>query len=200
MLAPAWDQGWLTSASHGTAAQRPTMVAAMEYCRQRRCALDLGAHIGIWAVELAKYFGSVIAVEPNVENRACLSANTAEIPNIAVIPVAVSDRQGVTSLAKTTNIGTWYMVPGEETRVITIDDMGLEELDLVKMDVEGMEGPAMKGGYNTLSQCRPVIVWENKPRLRERYPDAADPYKWLNKLGYVQRAKFRNDEIWTPRA
>ena len=69
----------------------------------------------------------------------------------------------------------------EFVSVITIDSLGLDRLDLIKIDAEGMEMEVLQGAEQTIGRCRPVIYAEwlkvGEGLLRER----------LNGLGYSVR-------------
>ena len=49
--------------------------AAMEHCRQFRVAVDVGAHVGLWSMQLLKRFARLHAFEPVAEFRACYERN-----------------------------------------------------------------------------------------------------------------------------
>jgi hypothetical protein len=41
-----------------------------------------------------------------------------------------------------------------------IDGLGLERLDLLKLDVEGMEAEALDGARETITRCKPILFVE----------------------------------------
>lgn len=47
--------------------------------------------------------------------------------------------------------------PDEQVEVVTLDNFNLDRLDLLKMDIEGMEIAALGGGIPTLGRCKPLI-------------------------------------------
>jgi FkbM family methyltransferase len=51
-------------------------------------------------------------------------------------------------------------IPREPVRCITIDELGLDRVDLMKIDVETMESKVLVGAFETIKKCRPVIVAE----------------------------------------
>ena len=74
----------------------------------------------------------------------------------------------------------------ERIRAIVLDDAlsDLERLDLVKIDVEGMEPLALRGLQRTLERLRPVLVSEFHPWAIERATGIAaiDYLRWLREL------------------
>lgn len=51
---------------------------------------------------------------------------------------------------------------GEKVQTITLDDyvthMGLQQVDYIKMDIEGAEAPALKGARHTIAHFRPKLA------------------------------------------
>ena len=132
--------------------------------------LDVGACFGTHALAFADWVGiqgKVIAIDASPENFEYLklNANSRRYSGaIELINVAASSeptrRFNVTS--DETNFGS---VKAEQTptgavRAVTIDDLGLERLDFIKLDIEGMEAEALKGARNTLERFRPAVFFE----------------------------------------
>lgn len=81
--------------------------------------------------------------------------------------------------------GTHQTVEGQmkEVPVFRLDDFGLEDVDYIKVDVEGFERKVLLGGQKTISAFRPLIVIEqNDVRLADEEPYAAKTY--LESIGY----------------
>jgi FkbM family methyltransferase len=49
---------------------------------------------------------------------------------------------------------------GERVRQVTLDSLAFARVDLIKIDVEGMEVAVFEGGRETLLRCLPVICVE----------------------------------------
>jgi len=62
----------------------------------------------------------------------------------------------------------------------TLDHFGFVDVDLIKIDVEGLEASVVKGAEKTLLRCRPVMVVEQKGE------DARMGLKRDGALGYLQ--------------
>ncbi len=147
-----------------------------------RTFVDVGAHIGFYSMGLAPGFGRVLSFEPSRfqhgwlrRNRAlndyrhvlCEQVALGEAPGEATLNV-LSYEGGLNSLAPDVaerhTVLDRYVVPVE-----TLDSRGLDDVDLLKIDVEGFEVPVLRGARATIQAGRPVIlieVWEETERRR----------------------------------
>jgi FkbM family methyltransferase len=163
MRFPAWDGFW-DRAMRDAPWEITLREAALPLCRQRRTFVDGGAHAGVWSVALAPAFERVVAFEPCREALDCLSANTAALANVVVVPVALSDIESELRFAlphARANSGQMMVsAEGQAAPAIPLDKLGLHDLDLLKLDIEGWELKALVGARATLERCRPVVVME----------------------------------------
>lgn len=146
----------------------------------RAVAIDGGANIGVYTIEWARFmagWGRVIAFEPQRWIFNCLAGNVAlnGCFNADVQPIALGGQDGFIgvphvdygqpghysslSLNRDADIG---QDRGETypARMRTIDGMGLGRLDVLKLDIEGMEIEALEGARQTIMRCRPFITVE----------------------------------------
>ena len=58
--------------------------------------------------------------------------------------------------------------------VVAIDNIGLRRLDILKLDVEGMEGHALAGAHDTIERLKPLVLAEwticGKQAIQDRLP------------------------------
>jgi len=52
--------------------QQPVRLKSLQYLKQCRTALDIGANVGLWSRDLVQHFNKVIAFEPVAMFRECL--------------------------------------------------------------------------------------------------------------------------------
>ena len=143
-------------------------------------ALDIGAHIGFFAMHMAAVVGpagSVTAFEPFPRNADLLERSIAENRFEAIVTLhraAVAATPGTARLAfarETLNTGGAFLVPEDRTAPtdLTTDavpTVALDQLRLprpvafVKMDVEGAEPQVIAGARQVLASDRPVILSE----------------------------------------
>ena len=157
-------------------------VRAAFFCKQKRVAVDIGAHVGCWAWVLASEFEHVHAFEPLVENFDCLLKNL-EVPfaeKITAYPMALGDFAGSCSMrVKSSNTAVAHVLPTDgpltsgdlrQVKQETLDRCALQgPIDFIKMDCEGFETFVIRGGEATIRQNCPVIIVEQKPDTKDRY-------------------------------
>lgn len=131
--------------------------------------LDIGANLGIYAVtgsKAAKSSGRLYAFEPVPENLTLLKHNLKlnKSKNTTVVPQAVGAKSGRVNLyLANENTGTHSMREFSDTtmevQVTTIDDFVQSKnisVDVIKMDIEGYEGHALRGGIKTLKKMKKI--------------------------------------------
>jgi len=171
---------------------------AIDLCSQRRLALQAGGATGVWPAFLADYFDRVVTVEPEPENYRCLVENLQGFDKITHFHAALGEKPGwcdlVNDQSEANNCGTWYVVNGRTTRIITIDSLVVDRCDLICLDIEGAELSALKGAIETIKAHRPVIMLEDKvlPYLGNKTGLAQ---KWLAQFGYRVAATVHRDII-----
>jgi FkbM family methyltransferase len=182
----------------------PHVEAVMREClRAGDVVLDVGANIGIMTMLAAAQVGPtgrVIAVEPIPRNRVLIarSAQANRFAHIEIIAAAAADRSGSIELRthpSTSNSAT-PQAAGDRLRdaegeTIVVPAVALDEalpkldrLDLVKIDVEGMEPLALRGLQRTLAKFRPILLSEFHPWAIERASGTA-PVEYLAWLRHL---------------
>jgi FkbM family methyltransferase len=181
--------------------QKPQRDKAYEYVKNWRCAVDIGAHVGIFSCDFARRFERVIAFEPVPSTRECLLRN---VPgNVEVQPFACGSQPGKVRMErnKKNSGGSRIVAPDAsverpvDAEVVTLDSFGLEAVDLIKLDVEGFESEALLGGEQTLRRDMPVVIVEEKLK-----PGNFDHVKRASELlldfGYTKGALVGADRIY----
>lgn len=181
--------------------QRAKWERAIALCRpHRRVALDIGAHVGMWSIPLSRAFDRVYAFEPHALHRQCFERNLQDRDNVVLIPSAVGETPGMATLStEDRSSGDTHIVLtgcGQLAPICRIDDVIGSEIpvDLVKLDCEGYELPALRGAEQTLRRWQPTVVVEQKPQHADRYgfePQAA--CKFLEALGAQLVAEIVGD-------
>jgi FkbM family methyltransferase len=140
------------------------------------CVLDVGAFIGTHALAFSKLLGAqgkVFSFEPRREIYAVLCENLAtnECANVTALNLGLGkqNRKLILScidLQSNANFGGLSLTDaavttaGYEVDVSTLDELHIERIDLLKIDVEGMEREVLDGAMHSISRHRPVIFCE----------------------------------------
>jgi len=151
----AWNRYWKRTTD---------MDLAIGLCLHRRTVVQAGGNIGAWPVYLAKKkFTSVLTFEPEAVNHACLVKNIAPFPQIHAFHAALGATAGTVKLKVCESIGSHHLVMEKgDTVMTTIDQLGLDDLDLIVADVEGAELLLIQGALGTIARCKPIIQLEDR--------------------------------------
>jgi FkbM family methyltransferase len=135
-----------------------------------RDVLDIGAHIGYYALYLAPLARRVYAFEPDARNLPALVVNARHAGNVEVLAKAVADRPGSGQLdvGGTSEISSLCMEGGGKGAVaveVTSIDAFVAAIPgcdpaVIKIDVEGQDLAVLRGGTQTLARHRPVVLTE----------------------------------------
>lgn len=154
---------------------------ALKHVTRYRTAVQAGGNIGLWPRRLADVFDRVITFEPDAESRACLLKNVPE--NVEVRAEALGHEPSSCGIEHL-SLGSHRVIDGESVAVVTVDSLGLNDLDFLQLDIEGYEWHALAGAAETIRRCRPMIQVELRG-FTERYGKTdADVESLLSSLGY----------------
>ena len=166
-------------------------------------AIDCGANIGVHTIEWAKAmtgWGSVLAIEAQERIYYALAGNIAinNCFNAVAVHGAVSSESGILPIPNpnhsvSSSFGSLELRQrsGNEfigqpidyqntvnVRKLTLDEFSLPRVDLIKLDIEGMELEAIEGASRTIAASRPIMLVE-KAKI-----DAAQLRRALEARGY----------------
>jgi FkbM family methyltransferase len=146
-----------------------------QFCAPGHTVIEVGANIGAHTVGLARLVGPhgrVLAFEPQRLPFQTLCANVAlnSIENVDCFWAAVGSQDGFIDVPelnprKEFNFGGVTLLGEQNGRRVachTLDQyITLSRVDLIKVDVEGMEVEVLSGGEQLLRQFKPVLYVEN---------------------------------------
>ena len=168
-------------------------------------AVDCGANVGVHTIEWAKHmtgWGVVLAIEAQERIYYALAGNVAinNCFNARAIHAAVASQPGTMkipapnylmqgsfgSLELRKRDNTEFIgqpIDYSESRMVDVQTVSLDafnfpRLDLIKIDVEGMELEALAGAAKCIGNLRPILVVEMIKTDRDKLR------AWLENLGY----------------
>lgn len=174
--------------------------------------LDVGAHVGHYALRAAGKASKVIAIEPNADTFARLQHNLAinGITNCHCINVAAWDSTARLSLRKVheqyERDGSNYAVADHQGGVwgARLDDAlstypaRPDRLDVVKIDTEGADIRAISGMTGLLARHRPVLFIEDHSEYG--YYPQSELLTLLAEVGYEpERVMWGHSTYWIAR-
>lgn len=164
-----------------------------KYLKQRRLAIDVGAHIGTYASKMAGMFETVHAFEPAKRNYDLLVANTACYGNVTQHNYAVGASHGEAyfhiagkSLSHHISIEPTDTV----VQVRRLDAFKFECCDFLKVDVEGYEYFVLYGAVDLIRDHRPLVM------IEEKFDPQRQASAFLVSLGYREVARIKHDRVF----
>jgi FkbM family methyltransferase len=155
-------------------------------------AIDVGANVGFYTLALSKLCRPVEAFEPLpwharlIEDSKLAGVN---VHNVALAneeghhPLYIPEIRGqyfdgLASFSKPE--GTFKVV---EVPVKRLDDYHFSDVCFIKIDVEGHEMDVLRGGRQTIAECRPVMLIEIEQRHLSG-TDIGSVFKEIEEMGY----------------
>jgi FkbM family methyltransferase len=150
--------------------------------------LDVGANIGNHALYFAKFTSAttIHAFEPMPKSFQHLSANMTRngCNNVILHNVALSDLSGEATMdfPDPTNQGMAKITEGGvKVQTTRLDDLNIEDVSLIKIDVEGHELSVLRGGTETIRKNRPHLYIE----IQDEY-QLSKVEDFLREFGYFR--------------
>lgn len=178
---------------------------ALQYTKQRRLAIDIGAHAGLWSRVMVLDFEKLLAFEPVPEHAECWRKNLSGVENAELRQVALGTREGVVQMhtrTKGSSGDTSVACPGQDANAATavplhmLDVYGLQDVDFIKIDNEGYEYYGLCGAVKTLLRCKPTVIVEQKPGMAQRFGlRETQAVEFLQELGAKLRTGIQGDYI-----
>ncbi|MEJ7583474.1 MAG: FkbM family methyltransferase [Acidimicrobiales bacterium] len=184
-----------------------------DHCRPGSTVLDLGAHLGLYTVLMARYVGPggrVLAFEPTPATRRELhrTVHLNGVTNVEIRDEAVSWSTGEALLNDTgdpvSNANSLAPVERTRSRVAVctraLDDLAIPgPVSCIKIDIEGAEVDALRGASALLARERPALTIEIHPvQLGLVGAEAVEIWDLLQAMGYVMREgprQLSRDEV-----
>lgn len=174
---------------------------AMSLGRQPRSIIHAGGNIGLYAIEFAKMGQHVYVFEPSNENFTPLSLNCSRYENVFLYKAALGNVRGPISVVndEPDNTGTWRVQQCGHIPILLIDDLGLTDVDIIHLDVEGYELPAIQGAEATILKNHPVLAFELMQHNQKYNYTQEDLFNYVQSLGYNSYKFYCNEVVFVRR-
>lgn len=160
--------------------------------------IDIGANVGSYSLSLCKHADHVYAFEASGSSCELLRENTERngIKNVTVVQRAVFNTDGEKMQLRLSNDtagnNSLFFNEGgvtEEVETLTLDtyvrEKGIQDIGVIKVDVEGSELPVIQGAAETIKSHRPILLCElNSGACRLSGYDVTDLYRAIVAFGY----------------
>ena len=180
--------------------QNWVLNCAMSYCSDLRVAVDVGAHVGITAYQLARSFEHVHAFEINPMIYKCLQKNlkNKNIENVTTYPVGLGQNEETVEINTTNKSFGTHVRPNSSGTgnciVKPLDFFNIKNVDFIKIDAEGYEPFVAMGGLKTIEKCKPIILYERKDHPMRYGYNSESIRNILMDLGYRMIRKIGRGE------
>ena len=159
-------------------------------------AIDIGANIGNHSLYFSDYFRKVYSFEPNPRTFKVLLINAELTNNIECFNYGLSDEAKTATLSiNKFNIGGATISETSEGILQTIElktldsKKDIDNVMLIKIDVEGHEYNAINGARNVIQRDNPIIIFEQ--HISDFKNGESPVLILLNELGYKSFATIR---------
>lgn len=181
---------------------------------------DIGANIGLHSIMWAKKSGcKIFAFEPSRSTSKLLSENILLHQlenNISISSLAFSDKKGTADFFQSVDDGYSSLkdthrkeiISKYQVEVTTIDDfvdkLGITKIDMIKIDVEGLEREVLSGGFKTFEKFSPDLFVEvyggtnsnTNPELTVRMMIEKGYKAYVFKQGNLELFASHSDEFY----
>lgn len=169
----------------------PEMFFVSSLLENNRRFLDIGANVGVYSFYFRNIFRNIDAFEPIAEITYRLKSLQA--PHIHIHNIALSNRagdinlnipiiNGITTPARASIETRDSKNIKRNVKIRTVDSYDFDDIDLIKIDVEGHEESVIKGAQNTIKKTLPIILVEIEQRHINK--NISEIYKKIIDMNY----------------
>lgn len=188
--------------------QRDAFLVQKEILKNARVILDIGANRGTTVEKYSNMYpnASIFAFEPYPSSFNILKERTEKNKNISCIQAAVTERRGTEKLNVNKNVDTNSLLSSHKSGLssdiqvktsssilvesISIDEFcseqHIEQIDILKLDIQGGELGALKGAQGMLAQKKIKLIYTEAYFVMQyiNQPLFYDISLFLHNIGY----------------
>ena len=167
------------------------------YCesqtKKMKTVIDVGAWCGTWAKAIEPFAKKVIAFEPDQTHFECLQRNCTV--NCTPRMEAVGAQLQEVSLTEDNFTQAKRVDEKGNIRMITLDHMEYEHVDMIKIDVEGYEMEVLKGATKTLESVKYLMIELNN-NTKKYGSNNIEVEKYIVSLGFKVLMEHWPDKVF----
>lgn len=187
---------------------------------EKSFCLDVGAHVGLHSLEMARIAKCVVSIEPFWVSHQLLSKNVDlnRANNVAVFNAALGVRLGKCSVLRSPDMNkkgeknfgdtSFRESVDGNVRLETLDHLYDDNpiifhgLDFIKMDAQGSEVFILQGAKKTIQKHRPYMVIEVEDfQLKRLQSSSYNLFRLIAEFGYVPiliQSEYACDHLCVP--
>jgi len=169
----------------------------IKYCesqtKKMKTVIDVGAWCGTWAKAIEPFAKKVIAFEPDKTHFECLQRNCTV--NCTPRMEAVGAQLQEVSLTEDNFTQAKRVDEKGNIRMITLDHMEYEDVDMIKIDVEGYEMEVLKGATKTLESVKYLMIELNN-NTKKYGSNNIEVEKYIVSLGFKVLMEHWPDKVF----
>ena len=169
----------------------PELNLISNLVKKNQNSIDIGANLGLFAFFMSRASKHVFAFEPNpypLENLKDLVDS-----NVTILPIALGNNDGPVEIKIPHHRKGWSSNGASlaskeinDGKIINIqcrklDSLNIENIGLIKIDVEGFEIEVIRGAKDTILKNKPVMIIENEIVHTK---DTNELFTIMNEFGY----------------
>jgi len=176
---------------------------------KRPFIIDCGSHIGLSILYFKQIYpeAEILGFEPNPENFEILKRNIEinKLKNVTLVNAALSNKDGVAVLHSGINKNdslTWgdtisTSMTGANNERFSVNTLRLskfinKQVDLLKIDIEGMESVVLKEIESKLPLVRQIIMEHHVPRKSDELNNLKGITNTLRRNGFTVRSSWKD--------
>tara|TARA_B100001057_G_scaffold293211_1_gene293299 strand:- start:95 stop:670 length:576 start_codon:yes stop_codon:yes gene_type:complete len=166
--------------------------------KKLRTIIDVGAWWGPWSLHWQPHADKLEIFEPNRKILPMLEHNISTYNNCTLHKTALGDKKGTVSMRYATHSGTNHVTESEgDIEMRTLDSYNFNNVDVIKIDVEGYELSVLNGAKQTITEQKPLLQIEMN-KAGERYGiHKKRVHDLLKDWGMTRIVKIWPDQVWS---
>ena len=179
-------------------ARRKNKPLRKQLTKPLRTVIDIGAWWGPWTLWWQPHAKKVEVFEPNPHILPMLENNIKELPNCTLHKTALGDVAGTVNMEYQSHSGTNHITEFNGTIPLkTLDSYNFQDVDIIKIDVEGFETAVLEGAEQTIKTQKPIIQVEGNSSGKRYGIHKQDIFNILTSWGMIRIEKKWPDQVWT---